>query len=162
MSALIDENGYRLNVGIVVSDGNGKLLWAKRTGYTNAWQFPQGGVHPDESVLEAMYRELHEELGLAPDQVAVLSETEDWLIYDLPEHFRRYHSKPLCIGQKQKWFLLRLLVDDSAVNLNAVANPEFESWCWVAKERALDEVIDFKRDVYRQMLQHFAPFLSRE
>ncbi len=162
MTAVIDEQGYRYNVGIVVCNAQGKLLWAKRYGMPNAWQFPQGGVRKNEAPEEAMYRELHEELGLYPKHVEVINVTNDWLTYHLPERFIRYDSKPLCIGQKQKWFLLRMLAGDDAVNLNAVDRPEFDRWYWASEAQVMAEIIDFKRDVYREMLAYFAPHLHQQ
>ncbi|XQW92098.1 RNA pyrophosphohydrolase [Candidiatus Paracoxiella cheracis] len=152
---MIDEQGYRLNVGIVVVNQHGELLWGRRVGNPNAWQFPQGGISSDETPREAMYRELTEELGLNPEDVEYLGETKKWLSYRLPKQFRRYNSKPLCVGQKQKWFLLRLLVSDSHINLDKSGTPEFDHWRWVDYWYPLNHVIDFKQTVYQKMLKEF-------
>ncbi|WP_425475593.1 RNA pyrophosphohydrolase [Candidiatus Paracoxiella cheracis] len=154
-SGVIDEQGYRLNVGIVVVNQHGELLWGRRVGNPNAWQFPQGGISSDETPREAMYRELTEELGLNPEDVEYLGETKKWLSYRLPKQFRRYNSKPLCVGQKQKWFLLRLLVSDSHINLDKSGTPEFDHWRWVDYWYPLNHVIDFKQTVYQKMLKEF-------
>ncbi len=154
-SGVIDEQGYRLNVGIVVVNQHGELLWGRRVGNPNAWQFPQGGISSDETPREAMYRELTEELGLNPEDVEYLGETKKWLSYRLPKQFRRYNSKRLCVGQKQKWFLLRLLVSDSHINLDKSGTPEFDHWRWVDYWYPLNHVIDFKQTVYQKMLKEF-------
>lgn len=154
-SGVIDEQGYRLNVGIVVANQRGELLWGRRVGNPNAWQFPQGGISSDETPREAMYRELTEELGLNPEDVEYLGETKKWLSYRLPKQFRRYNSKPLCVGQKQKWFLLRLLVSDSHIDLDKSGNPEFDHWRWVDYWYPLNHVIEFKQTVYRNVLTEF-------
>ncbi len=149
---MIDEEGFRANVGIVICNKQGSLLWAKRVGQ-NAWQFPQGGIKPGESPEEALYRELGEEVGLHKEQVSVLHQTRDWLRYRLPRNFIRQNSLPVCIGQKQKWFLLGLEAAESEIDLGRSVKPEFDAWCWVEYWRPVDEVIDFKREVYRKALQ---------
>lgn len=152
---MLDEQGYRLNVGIILANEAGELLWCRRVNVTDAWQFPQGGIHDNESSIDAMYRELKEELGLSRDDVKLIAQTNDWLSYELPERYRRYDTKPLCIGQKQQWFLLRLLSDDSSIRLDGAEKPEFNSWRWVEYWWPLEEIIEFKRDVYRKVLEEF-------
>ena len=109
---MIDSDGFRPNVGIILCNDQRKLFWAKRIGQ-DAWQFPQGGINENESPEEAMFRELGEEVGLKPDQVDVLGETRDWLKYRLPRRYVRKNCDPVCIGQKQRWFLLRVLCNES-------------------------------------------------
>ena len=152
---VIDKSGFRFNVGIVISNQQGKLLWGRRIGSRNAWQFPQGGMHVGESPEEAMYRELTEELGLQPTEVECLGQTQEWLKYRLPKKFRRYDKKPRCIGQKQKWFLLRLSASDDCVRLDYSGEPEFDSWRWVDYWYPLEQVIVFKRSVYEKVLTEF-------
>ncbi|MCI5107254.1 MAG: RNA pyrophosphohydrolase [Pseudomonadales bacterium] len=152
---MIDSEGYRPNVGIVICNTQGELLWAKRIGQ-KAWQFPQGGIKVNESLEDALYRELDEEVGLGPDDVRVLHKTSDWLHYRLPENYIRYHRDPLCIGQKQKWFLLSLESDDSKVELSKSGVPEFDDWRWVNYWYPVEQVIEFKRDVYRRALEEMA------
>lgn len=154
----IDADGYRANVGIIICNAHGQLLWARRRGQ-GGWQFPQGGIRRDESPLEAMYRELREEVGLAPRDVTLLATSNDWCRYDLPERFQRKHSKPLCIGQKQRWFILRLEADDGAVRFDLNAEPEFDHWEWVDQSVPPAKVIYFKRKVYEQVLREFQPHL---
>lgn len=152
----IDAEGFRANVGIILANDAGKLLLAGRIG-NKGWQFPQGGLQQGESLEEAMFRELHEEVGLNEADVEVLAVTEDWLRYRLPDKFVRRQSKPLCIGQKQRWFLLRLLGDDSQVRLDIGDTPEFDRWRWVDFWRPINEVIYFKRRVYSMALNELGP-----
>lgn len=134
-------------------------MWARRIGQ-NAWQFPQGGIRHEETAEQALYRELMEEVGLGPEDVEILGVTRGWLRYRLPERLIRHHSKPVCIGQKQRWYMLRLLSEDSRVQLDRHDPPEFEEWCWVSYWRPLDEIVSFKRRVYERALTELAPLLS--
>ncbi len=158
---MIDSDGFRPNVGIMLANDQGQLLWARRVGGHDAWQFPQGGISAGESPEQALYRELHEEVGLSPDAVEILGTTKGWLRYRLPRHFIREGQKPLCIGQKQKWFLLRLLAADAAVQLDLNDKPEFDHWQWVSYWYPLNQVISFKREVYRRAMKELAlPLVS--
>jgi putative (di)nucleoside polyphosphate hydrolase len=154
----IDEEGFRANVGIIVCDFRGLVLVGGRVGQ-DAWQFPQGGIRRYESPEQAMYRELREEVGLVPEDVAVLGSTPDWLRYRLPEQYVRRKRRPLCIGQKQRWFLLRLLSAESQLRLDTTTTPEFDRWRWVEYWQPLREVIFFKREVYRQALHQLGPIV---
>ena len=154
----IDSDGFRANVGIILSNDEGKLLLAGRIG-SKGWQFPQGGMQRGESAEEAMYRELHEEVGLQKGDVEVLGATSDWLRYRLPEKFLRRGSEPLCIGQKQRWFILRLTGPDDRVRVDRSATPEFDRWRWVEFWRPVNEVIYFKRRVYARALHELGPHL---
>ncbi len=158
---MIDTEGYRANVAIVMTNGQGKLFWAKRVGM-DAWQFPQGGIKPDETAEKAMYRELHEETGLQPDHVEVIGFTNGWLRYQLPKRFIRKNSNPLCIGQKQVWYLLKLLANESHVKLDTSSSPEFDLWRWIDFWEPVKEVIEFKRPVYKKALMEFEPLLFKD
>ncbi len=149
---MIDSDGFRSNIGIVICNRGGQLLWAKRAG-ESGWQFPQGGIKKRETLEQALYRELNEEVGLAAEDVRILHQTDDWLHYRLPKNFIRHHKNPLCIGQKQKWFLLSLESNDSKVRLTKSGQPEFDEWRWVSYWYPLHQVIEFKRDVYRKALK---------
>ncbi len=157
-SDAIDSEGYRANVGIILANDAGKLLLAGRVG-SKGWQFPQGGMLASESAEEAMFRELHEEVGLVESDVDVLAATEDWLRYRLPKKYLRRGSKPLCIGLKQRWFLLRLNSPEDRLRFDRSDSPEFDRWRWVDFWRPVNEVIYFKRRVYAQALYELGPHL---
>lgn len=157
---MIDSEGFRPNVGIILVNSLGQVLWARRVGQ-DAWQFPQGGIHQDESPEQAMYRELKEEIGLLPEDVELLAVTRGWLRYRLPKRMIRRHSLPMCVGQKQKWFLLRMLSHDSAVRIDQSETPEFDGWQWVSYWYPLGQVVSFKREVYRKAMKELSPKLSK-
>jgi len=156
---MIDSEGFRANVGIIVSNKKGQVLWARRHGQ-NAWQFPQGGIDEGETAEQAMYRELFEEVGLKKEDVQLLKQTHDWLRYKLPNRYLRQGSKPLCIGQKQKWFLLELIGDEDLIRFDQGTRPEFDHWRWVTYWYPVRNVIDFKHDVYRKALFELLPWLN--
>ena len=153
---MIDSDGFRPNVGIVLANPRGQVLWARRIGQ-QSWQFPQGGIKCHESAEEALFRELKEEVGLSSGDVKVLAGTKGWLRYRLPKHLLRHKSKPMCIGQKQKWFLLQMLSPDERVNFSFSDKPEFDHWQWVSYWYPVSQVVLFKRDVYRRALTELAP-----
>ncbi len=152
----IDAEGFRANVGIILVNSDDKLLLGGRVG-AKGWQFPQGGMLEGEAPEQAMYRELHEEVGLTEDDVELLSVTDDWLRYRLPDKFVRKNSMPLCIGQKQRWFMLRLRCEDDAVRFDCGDRPEFDRIRWVDFWRPVSEVIYFKRRVYARALHELGP-----
>jgi putative (di)nucleoside polyphosphate hydrolase len=151
MSDYIDAQGFRANVGIVLIRDGGKVFLGSRSD-GRGWQFPQGGVRRDESPEEALFRELNEEVGLGPDDVEVIASTRSWLRYRLPRQYVRRRSLPLCIGQKQRWFLLRLLGDEDRLRFDLTDRPEFDDWRWVDYWAPVREVIYFKRLVYARAL----------
>jgi putative (di)nucleoside polyphosphate hydrolase len=152
MSDYIDRQGFRANIGIVLMRDGGELfLGGRRDG--RGWQFPQGGVRRHERPEEALYRELHEEIGLVAEDVELLASTSHWLRYRLPRQYVRRRNGPLCIGQKQRWFLLRMLADESRLNFQTSDAPEFDSGRWVDYWSPVREVIYFKRAVYARALQ---------
>ncbi len=162
---MLDREGYRPNVGIVLLNSHNEVFWGKRVGQ-HSWQFPQGGIQHGESPEQAMYRELQEEVGLLPEHVQIIGRTRDWLRYDVPEEYlRRQNStrvhRAAYRGQKQIWFLLRLVGLDSDIQLRASEHPEFDAWRWVPFWIQLDAVIGFKREVYQLALSELARYLSR-
>ena len=156
---MIDKEGYRENVGIVICNDQRKVLWARRTG-EEAWQFPQGGINKGESAEEAMYRELKEEVGLDPHNVEILARTKGWLKYDVPKSWIRRDCRDRYRGQKQIWFLLRFTGKDSDVFLKNTEKPEFDDWEWSHEEKPLEIVISFKKNVYTQALQQLLPIMK--
>ena len=162
---MLDREGYRPNVGIVLLNSRNEVFWGKRVGQ-HSWQFPQGGIQHGESPEQAMYRELQEEVGLLPEHVQIIGRTRDWLRYDVPEEYLRRQNatrvhRAAYRGQKQIWFLLRLVGLDSDIQLRASEHPEFDAWRWVPFWIQLDAVIGFKREVYQLALSELARFLSR-
>ena len=154
----IDSEGFRANVGIILANETGKLLLAGRIG-GKGWQFPQGGVLVGENAEQAMFRELHEEIGLTQADVEVLGVTAEWLRYRLPDKYVRRNREPLCIGQKQRWFMLRLVGAEGRVRLDLGDSPEFDRWRWVDFWRPVNEVIYFKRRVYARALHELGPYV---
>ena len=157
---MIDSKGFRAGIAIIIFNHERKLFLAKRIGQ-EAWQYPQGGMEEDETPEEAMYRELKEEVGLNPEDVELVTVTRQWLYYKLPKHLIRHHSKPLCIGQKQKWFLLKFVGDESNFNFNQSPKPEFDDWAWVDYWHPMKEVIDFKRKVYHKAMKLFNRYVYK-
>lgn len=156
---MIDAQGFRANVGIILSNHQGQVFWAKRIGQ-QSWQFPQGGIRQGEAATDALYRELEEEVGLRPEHVQMIGATRRWLRYRLPRRYVRRHSQPLCIGQKQKWFMLQLLAPESCVRFDSTEKPEFDGYRWVDYWHPVDEVVFFKRQVYRRALNELSECLQ--
>ncbi|VAY02175.1 RNA pyrophosphohydrolase [Arsenophonus endosymbiont of Aleurodicus dispersus] len=155
---MVDNNGYRPNVGMVICNQQGQVLWARRYGQ-HSWQFPQGGINPEESPEQAMYRELFEEVGLDSKDAKILASTRKWLSYKLPKHLVRWDTKPICIGQKQRWFLLQLVCNEHNINVQISKTPEFDSWRWVNYWYPVHQVVSFKRDIYRRVMKEFEPMV---
>ncbi len=156
---MIDSDGFRPNVGIIVANGDGRVLWARRVGQ-DAWQFPQGGIKKRESPDDALYRELREEIGLSRQCVEVVGCTRGWLRYKLPKRLLRQNNSSF-IGQKQKWYLLKMVAEDTEVCFDHSPTPEFDNWQWVSYWYPLGQVVSFKQDVYRRAMKELAPYLSR-
>ena len=156
---MIDRDGYRPNVGIILCNSKNEVFWGKRI-RQHSWQFPQGGIKYGETPEQAMYRELMEEVGLAPQHVRILGRTREWLRYEVPSNWVRREWSSNYKGQKQIWFLLRLVGRDSDVSLLASDHPEFDAWRWSNYWVPLNSVIEFKRDVYRQALQELSRYLQ--
>ncbi len=156
---MIDSDGYRANVGIVLANDREQVLWARRAYQSDAWQFPQGGIQQGEKPEDALFRELHEEVGLLATDVEVVASTSGWLRYRLPRHLIRQRQKPLCVGQKQKWFLLRIQDAEERIHFDSTNTPEFDDWSWVSYWYPINQVIPFKREVYRRALRELAPHL---
>ena len=157
---MIDRDGYRPNVGIIICNAKNEVFWGKRI-KEHSWQFPQGGLKSGETPEQAMFRELQEEVGLCPQHVRILGRTKDWLRYDVPQHWVKREWRGSYKGQKQIWFLLRLVSHDSAVSLRASDHPEFDAWRWHNYWVPLESVIEFKREVYRQALNELAVYINK-
>ena len=156
---MLDRDGFRPNVGIILLNHRNQVFWGKRI-REHSWQFPQGGINPGETPEQAMYRELHEEVGLSGHHIKILGRTRDWLRYEVPQHWIKREWRGSYRGQKQIWYLLRLVGRDCDVRLRASGHPEFDAWRWNDYWVPLDCVIDFKREVYRQALLELHRFLQ--
>jgi putative (di)nucleoside polyphosphate hydrolase len=158
---MLDREGYRPNVGIILTNRRNEVFWGKRI-REHFWQFPQGGIDKGETPEQAMFRELYEEVGLKPEHVRIIGRTRDWLRYDVPKHWVRREWRNNYRGQKQIWFLLRLTGRDSDVHLRACERPEFDAWRWSTYWIPLDNVIEFKRGVYESALNELSHLLFPE
>ena len=158
---MIDRDGYRPNVGIILCNAKNEVFWGKRI-REHSWQFPQGGIDKGESPEQAMYRELFEEVGLQSHHVHILGRTKNWLRYEVPSHWIKREWRSSYKGQKQIWFLLRLVARDCDVSLRASGHPEFDAWRWSDYWVPLDSVIEFKRDVYRTALNELVTYIDRD
>lgn len=155
---MLDREGYRPNVGIILVNHKNEVFWGKRI-REKSWQFPQGGIKYGENPTQAMYRELYEELGLRPEHVQILGRTQNWLRYNVPDNFVRRESRGHYKGQKQIWVLLRLIGREKDISLRATNHPEFDAWRWSQYWVNLEQVIEFKRSVYTQALKELAGVL---
>ena len=152
---MLDRDGYRPNVGIIICNTHNQVFWGKRI-REHSWQFPQGGIKQGETPEQAMYRELLEEVGLRPEHVRILARTRDWLRYEVPTNWIKREWRGSYKGQKQIWFLLRMVGRDCDVSLRATLHPEFDAWRWSDYWVPLDSVIEFKRQVYRMALNELS------
>ncbi len=157
---MLDREGFRPNVGIILLNQRNQVFWGKRI-RTHSWQFPQGGIDRGETPEQAMYRELHEEVGLKQEHVRIVARTRDWLRYEVPDRFIRRDARGFYKGQKQIWFLLQLTAPDHALNLRATNHPEFDAWRWNDYWVPLDVVVEFKRGVYEMALTELSRYLPR-
>ncbi|WP_170479501.1 RNA pyrophosphohydrolase [Ruegeria arenilitoris] len=146
---------YRPCVGLMMMNADRKIFVGQRNDrHKDAWQMPQGGVDKGEDPREAALRELWEETGVTSDLVEIIAETDGWLPYDLPHDIVPKIWKGRFRGQEQKWFLLRFLGRDTQIEIET-EHPEFTSWKWQDPERLIEEIVPFKRDVYRQVIAEF-------
>src|SRR5574340_901137 len=145
---MIDRDGYRPNVGIIITNDRNQVFWGKRV-RQHAWQFPQGGIQHGETPEQAMYRELQEEVGLMPEHVKILGRTLDWMRYEVPQGWNKRESRGSYRGQKQIWFLLRLVGRDCDVCLRACPHPEFDAWRLHHAGRDINVPTEIMCGVYR-------------
>ena len=147
----MNDSGYRLNVGLIVANKQGKVLLCKRKG-VNSWQFPQGGINYAENSLKAAKRELLEEVGIRSKSIKLIESLDGWLKYDVPKKkLRKKIINRNFKGQKQKWFLFKLK-EDVEITFENDPDNEFDDFKWVSYWYPLNVIISFKEKVYREAL----------
>ena len=152
-----DERPYRPCVGIFLINNAKQVFGGRRIdGRAEAWQMPQGGINPGETVIDACMREMREEIGTSSAEL--LCEHDKWLYYDIPLPLadRLWHGQYK--GQKQKWMALRFTGNDHDIDVNT-AEPEFCEWRWLEPRELVDRAVVFKRDVYDDVLKAFSNFV---
>jgi len=151
---------YRPCVGVTLINPAGLIFAGRRIDTTApAWQMPQGGIDAGEDPQAAALRELSEETGVRPDRVSILDSTPGWLTYDLPPELLGKTWGGRYRGQKQKWYLMRFLGEDSEIDI-ARDHPEFSEWRWIGPDEMIAAIVPFKRAIYRQVVDRFRPFLG--
>ena len=160
MSNMIDESKYRRAVGIMLLNQSGKVFVGQRLdSKLEAWQMPQGGIDENENTEQAMWREMEEEIGISADKAEILAITEGWLHYDLPKEWQSRLWGGRYNGQMQKWFLLRFTGEDADINIQT-EEPEFRDWQWANPGKLPELIVDFKKDLYHELLAQFRQFLG--
>jgi putative (di)nucleoside polyphosphate hydrolase len=150
---------YRSGVGIVLINGAKKIFVGKRIdNNSDAWQMPQGGIDVGEDEDLAMFRELYEETGIKESKVKILAKSQGYFYYNLPYKLQKKFWGGKYLGQKQRWYAVEFLGDDGDVNI-ATEIPEFSNWKWIAKDEIISAIVQFKRDLYTQIITEFSKFL---
>ena len=149
------EKGWRLGVGIILTNQENEIFMGERIDNKGAWQMPQGGVNLgiNESLEIAAKRELYEETGVKT--VKIINQSEGWYYYYLPKHLKSKLWGGKFLGQKQKWFLFSFEGMEEEINLQADKKPEFNNWKWVSPENVLNDIVDFKKEIYKKILREF-------
>lgn len=147
---------YRPNVGIMLANQNGLIFVGQRLDSIDsaAWQMPQGGIDSGETEEEAAFRELAEETGVSEEHVTLIARAKEEYIYDLPEELMGKLWKGKWRGQRQMWFLMRFIGEDSDVNI-ATEHAEFAAWKWVKPEELPGLIVPFKKRIYEGLIREF-------
>jgi len=145
---------YRPCVGIVLVNADGLIFTGERIDTPGAWQMPQGGIDDGEDATAAAFRELEEETGVSAAHVRLLDETQDWVLYDLPDHLVGKLWKGRFKGQKQRWYLMRFQGCDTDIQIKQ-AHQEFARWRWSTPDQVIANIVPFKQSVYQQVMNAF-------
>jgi putative (di)nucleoside polyphosphate hydrolase len=148
---------YRPGVGLAIINSNNLLFIGERIDSPGSWQMPQGGIDENEQPEEAVLREMKEEIGT--DQATILAWSKEWLHYELPNALIPKLWNGKYRGQKQLWFLLRFIGNDSDINIHT-EHPEFSSWKWSDFDSVTDKIVPFKRKIYSKILAEFRPLIK--
>lgn len=155
----IEKLPYRPCAGLMIINADNHVFVGQRLDRdTDAWQMPQGGVDKGEDPADAALRELWEETGITSDKAKIIAQSADWIPYDLPHDLVPKLWKGKYRGQKQKWFLVRFIGQDSDINI-VTEHPEFSQWKWVPVDDILPSIVPFKKHVYERVIEEFKPYL---
>jgi putative (di)nucleoside polyphosphate hydrolase len=150
---------YRIGVGAMVINSQKKIFVGKRIdNNSNSWQMPQGGIDSGEDEDVAVFRELYEETGIDKNSVKIIKKSSQYFYYNLPYNLQKKFWGGKYLGQKQRWYILKFEADDSVININ-LESPEFCEWQWVEKHEIIDLIVNFKKQLYRDVLNEFNKFL---
>jgi len=150
---------YRPSAGILILNRAGQVFVGQRIDTAvEAWQPPQGGIDDGEDGLTAALREMREETGIAPDKVALIAEAPGEFCYDLPDELIGRIWKGKWRGQRQRWYLFRFHGEDNDVDI-ATEHQEFRAWRWVEPKQVVELAVDFKQQLYRDVMAAFADHL---
>ena len=157
-----DDTRYRPCVGIMLVNGSGQVFVGNRIDNRESgfWQMPQGGVDPGEELDAAMLRELGEEVGARPEHLEIVARLPETLYYDLPPELQGKMWGGRYCGQRQTWYLVRFAGSDADIDIAAHDPPEFCEWQWVEPALLPELIVPFKREVYRSIVEGFAPLLK--
>ncbi|GHF20393.1 RNA pyrophosphohydrolase [Kordiimonas sediminis] len=157
---MTDTLPYRKCAGIMLLNPEGLIFTGERIDTPGAWQMPQGGIDPGETPREAAFRELEEEIGVPQSAIKLLAETADWVTYDLPPSLLGKVWQGKYRGQKQHWALMQLNAPESVINIHT-KHPEFMAWRWSSPAEVIRDIVPFKRDVYKTVIDEFAPYINQ-
>ena len=155
----LDPNDYRPNVGMMIINNQKKIFVGKRIDHpSNFWQMPQGGIDPQEKPVVAALREMEEEVGIKKNKVQLLNQISDWYYYTIPKDLAQTLWKGRYKGQRQKWFLYKFEGTESDINIHT-EHPEFSDFKWVTKDFLVPNIVPFKKEIYKKLLEKFSNYL---